>query len=574
MTPRSIIRQSLRLMLAVLLSCGLILVLHYFLFWRPYAARMRKQATSYDRLAASKTVDVELLKRVGSFLNDKSSSFTRFPEQKAAGTMRVCAFGDSLTYGQETSSDHDYPSLLQRQFDAAGRGHVEVLNFGSPWHGFAQAFLVWEHFQRRFGCDDVLLGPGTFFPLRDTTFNHSAMLAPAYLHARYVLDGDDVRLVEVPGDWSGDARLDEYLRFFPRWEYLRYDRNPPPVLLAALASDRTVSNPFYYRTEPVEQEALGIYRVLLRKMARGSAKVILLHADPSLLDAATRLFQLNLTVVAEGQDLGFPYRAPEGHRSAWGNDLVARQFHAQIARPRDARLTILHSEDLPVSSATLAEGEPEPIFEHEDVKIMLGDRPAGIFTTTEPSGRRAPAEQTTLQAAKVTALLALEGADTSLVDACYLPVDFDLRPGARVELLAGPESAPRQVQVSTVRAIGDASTNVALASLVGLRCRCSGPLLCERTAKDPEAIEEGSALLLRVDGKPVMRGTASGKELVLEPTASALRGIRADRESYADVDSLAPSGTFDLVFEERDGRTRRVPLVSWTKTTRPIALQR
>lgn len=573
MAHRPIIRNILRLTLAVLYSLALILVVHYFVFWRPYAAAMRKRATSYDRFAASKGIDVELLKKVGSFMNDKSSAFTRFSQEKPKGTMRVCAFGDSMTYGQETSADQDYPSLLQKQFDAAGRGRVEVLNFGSPWHGFGQAFMVWEHFHRRFACDYVLLGPGTFFPLRDTTFNHSATLAPGYLHARYVLDGDDVRLLQVPGDWWGDARLDEYLRFFPRWEYLRYDRNPPPVLLAALASGRTIPNPFYFRGEPLDQEALAIYRVLLRKMAGENARVILLHSDPRLLDAATRLFQLNLTVVPEEPDLGFPYRAPEGHHSAWGNDLVARQFYAQILRPRDAALTVLRTEDLPAAAATIAQRGPAPLFAHEAVKIMLGDRPVGIFTTTESSRDRAPAETTTLRAAKIRALLALDAAGKSLADACYLPVDFDLIPGARVELLAG-ERGGRQALVSAVQAIGDASTNIASVPLPGLHCQCSGPLSCELTTGDSEPIESGTPLVLLVGGKQVMRGAASGKQLVLEPTSGALRAIRADIGSYEDVDSLAPSGTFDLAFEERDGQTRRVPLVSWTKTSRPIALQR
>jgi len=121
----------------------------YFFAWRPYASRMREAAASYERPAETKLLDAEILRKVGSFLNDKQSAFTRFPEEKPKGTTRVCAFGDSHTYGQETGVDQDFPSFLQRQFDKSGRAPVEVLNFGSPWHGFHQAFMLWEHFASR-----------------------------------------------------------------------------------------------------------------------------------------------------------------------------------------------------------------------------------------------------------------------------------------------------------------------------------------------------------------------------------------------------------------------------------------
>ncbi|MEY4949578.1 MAG: hypothetical protein RL698_1789, partial [Pseudomonadota bacterium] len=505
-----------------------------------------------------------------SLLSDKASAFTRFPEPKPSGTRRVCAFGDSFTYGQETAVDHDYPSFLQRQFDREARARVEVLNFGSPWHGFGQSFFLWDRLAKRFGCDHVLIGPGSFFPGRDTTFNHSEMRAPGYLHARWVLEGDDVRLARVEGGWEGESRLDGYLSFVPYWRYLRYDRNPPPVILAALPRGRTVSNPFYYSRDPIEREATAIYRALWRKMAKSGLPTLLLHENRGLVRAANDLQELRLRAYPEEIVAGFPYRAPEGHRSAWGNELVARQFHSLIVGSPSPSITVLKTEDLDLSVPAAAANATQPLSDDDDIALYLRDRVVGVFAAAEGSESadfKSPPWPT-----KILSLLALDTSESSLVDACWLPLDDSLDEDTEVVLVRADIGDPREGLRWIAKALPGA-IGVGVVSLPGLKCDCRDSFSCEPIRGAPPVLpaDMNGAVALRVGGREVMRGTVSTGRIVLTPTRGTLRMVRAPEGSYGDVDLLPESGTFDLVVRRQGKAPTRTALVRWKKVGRPSA---
>src|SRR6185503_13668523 len=155
-------------------------------FWRPFYQQLSGGARAFSDLRSPRYVDFTTMRFVGSLRGDRRSSFPSFALDKPAGNVRVCAFGDSFTYGDEVADGHDFPALLQDVFDEQGRKNVEVLNFGNSWYGFHQAYVLWDRVGRRFGCDFVLLGPDCFQSERDTTFNHSNLAFPYYMHSRYV----------------------------------------------------------------------------------------------------------------------------------------------------------------------------------------------------------------------------------------------------------------------------------------------------------------------------------------------------------------------------------------------------
>src|SRR5688572_33275414 len=82
----------------------------YFVFWPPFVAEFR-QAQPSD-LTPPAHVDRATMLRVGSLRADRASSFTRFTPAKPESVLRLCAFGDSFTYGEEVADGHDYPALL------------------------------------------------------------------------------------------------------------------------------------------------------------------------------------------------------------------------------------------------------------------------------------------------------------------------------------------------------------------------------------------------------------------------------------------------------------------------------
>src|SRR5262249_37094958 len=151
----------------------------------------------------------------------------------------------------------DYPDQLANLLRQAGM-KVEVLNFGNKWYGFGQSFILWDEVGRTYDLDYILLGPATFIPDRDTRFNHTRGASPYYLHSRFVLEGNNLRRLDVIGDTYRE-RLDSYYSFFTPWRYIRYDRNVPPFLAAALPAGRDLDNPFYYDRHSEWEEATSIY---------------------------------------------------------------------------------------------------------------------------------------------------------------------------------------------------------------------------------------------------------------------------------------------------------------------------
>lgn len=74
--------------------------------------------------------------------------------QKAPGTYRILAFGDSFAAGQFLSNEHRFSEILERRVPA-----LEVINFGLEGTGTDQQLLMYEHLGRRYEHDAVMLLP-------------------------------------------------------------------------------------------------------------------------------------------------------------------------------------------------------------------------------------------------------------------------------------------------------------------------------------------------------------------------------------------------------------------------------
>lgn len=260
---RSLIRKSINVLSYGVYLIAVVLALIYLVFWMPFVNDLETQRAPKDkRHKAAAYIDSAVLNRLGSLGTEKQSSFVNFAKERDPDIRRVCAFGDSYTYGYEVAEDDDFPSILQDLFQRRGYTNIQVLNFGNIWHGFHQAYLMWDLVGSQFDCEYVILGPEGFQPDRDTRFNHTNLLDPYYLHARFVLEDGGLRLIDVTGE-THKERFSNYFSFFPRWEYLRYDCNPPAILQSMLIGGHTIANPFYYYRGSEEEEALKTYGLLI-----------------------------------------------------------------------------------------------------------------------------------------------------------------------------------------------------------------------------------------------------------------------------------------------------------------------
>ena len=305
-----------------------VLLVIYFVFWRPFVNNLRK-ASKYE-VSSSKHVDPKAIRRLGSVRTGKKSSFTNFSQAKGQDVIRIGAFGDSFTYGDEVGQTHDFPTLLQQFFYDQGIENVEVINFGSSWHGFHQAYIMWDSVGRNFGCDYIILGPACFQAKRDTSFNHTDLSAPYFFHARYIIDKEAIQIVEVLGE-NAEERFDNYFRFIPRWRYLRYDRNPPPLLQAMLPKGRTIKNIFYYNSDPMKHEANETYKRLLSELSDQDVQVVLAHKSGKIIDLGKQVDKKSLAVKKLYTTRKFPYAAPKNHFSAWGITSLPSRFTIKLS---------------------------------------------------------------------------------------------------------------------------------------------------------------------------------------------------------------------------------------------------
>ncbi len=549
-------------LLYALYLVSFLLAVHYAFLWRPFVKRMRDVQRPATRAPeTTRYVNADVARQLGSLLHDKHSSFIHFEPAKAAGTVRVCALGDSFTYGSEVDETHDYPSSLQRLFDERGGARVEVINFGGPWHGFHQTYMLWDSVARHFSCDYVLLGPGNFYREREVTFNHTDLGHPYFLHARYVLDGDDVRFVPVLGV-THQERFDEYFRFFPRWTYLRYDRNAPPVLRAALPREQTIRNPFYYFRGTIQQEAFATYRILFRKLAASGVQVVLLHSEEAVVDLGNQVGMPNF-VAAQTHRLGrFPYRASFDHYNAYGYQSIAEQFYARIAGERDTKLTVLETEDVPFNQSVASGRDAPSLASYDEVEVRLDDPPVGFFIT--PLWERGAGTSSSLKGQGIVALLALKTPETKLVDACFVPLDFGLHANADVVLKAGMLWNAVGHPLGNVRLIGD-GLNIGVVDIEGIDCKAQRRLFFRGNRTVSRQAAEAGTFTIMVGAHAVLKGFMGAEGVELLPAKGALRRIRAGLATSGDVDDLKSSGDINLVLHHRQYGTTSVRIGRWKK---------
>lgn len=573
-------RNHALLMRSILALAWVALVLVAIGFWyhRRFVATLTRTRAPTWLVAGQGAVPPELMRRVGYLSNGKRSSFLAKPERKPGGVRRICAFGDSFTHGDEVDDRNDYPTLLQQELDRRAPGRFEVVNFGVSSYGFHQAFMLWDALGGPYGCEEVLLGPATFFPDRDMSFNHAGLGNPYYLHARYVLDGDGVRLVEVSGA-SLQERFEEYVRFVPHLDYARYDRAPPAFLRALLGPGKTVPNPFYYFAGDMRDEARETYRRLLGRIVDGGATVRLgISRDANgpldgVEDARVDRFAMKMPQ-------SFPYVAPHGHMGPIGNQLVARQFAQRIAPGHDESVPVLHVTPMP-SGPERGPETRQPLSGFADAHIEVAGAPVGLFVWGDQASKRRGATGL-LQGSQVATLVHVGGPPPdpvtggSILDGCFLPSKMLLKREPRVCLRAFRGDAVREICDGRIR-FPDPALSLGVLEIDGATVQ-DVPVADEEnrlvlTPQSPalrEVLLGASRLTITIDGAAALTGVPEPQgRFRLSPGSSGCLRIRASESGLVDVAALPADGTIDLVLQGGRSADVRVPLARWRKMPLP-----
>lgn len=247
------------------------------------------------------------------------TSYLNTPFKKAPGIIRVGLFGDSFTEGSETTNGNDVGSLLQKLLNEKGYTHVEVVNFAVSGYGVHQSFMLWEILGKKYDLD---YGIGEFYDMhfqRDNTFKLYFLYYA--LHSRYILKDDGIERIDLIGNTDAEVR-NKYHSFFQPAQYFRHDRRVPNFLGNI---PWIKENPFYYSSLSDDDEVLEIYRRIFEKWTTELPRIAIRTVGPKLGQMESpSLINMNETLPALGAES--LYRAPNGHRSSYGNFWVANDM--------------------------------------------------------------------------------------------------------------------------------------------------------------------------------------------------------------------------------------------------------
>jgi hypothetical protein len=279
--------------------------------------------------------------------------------RKPAGVLRIAAFGDSYTFGDEVRDEETWCHQLERSRDG-----LEVINFGVNAYGTDQACLRFMHHAKEFEIDVVLCG---FMP-KDALRNVN-VYRPAYSHGarahtkpRFLLREDGA--LEL---FANPARSREHLEELRRTGalleiLLKHDywvRRAPAAYLDSPLFASSFARMLYARYEnrrdvdgllrDANSEPFQVTLAIVEKMAGGAAArgqrfffVVLPH--PAAVDADPRPWDQLAEAV---RNKGIPVidctdalmeiardgalAMPGEHYTPAGNAAVARVLAARIA---------------------------------------------------------------------------------------------------------------------------------------------------------------------------------------------------------------------------------------------------
>jgi len=143
--------------------------------------------------------------------------------QPLPGILRIAIFGDSFTHGDNVPYEDSWGAIVEAQLSKMGH-NVEVLNLGGPGYGMDQAFLRWRKHGKPLKPDIVIFGFQKSNVKRNMNilrFLYSPGSGIIFSKPRFVLDGDHLRLVNVPT--LQPKNLINMLKNFNSWELKEHE---------------------------------------------------------------------------------------------------------------------------------------------------------------------------------------------------------------------------------------------------------------------------------------------------------------------------------------------------------------
>ncbi|MCX6181470.1 MAG: hypothetical protein NT150_06055 [Bacteroidetes bacterium] len=264
--------------------------------------------------------------------NKPVSSYLEFTEtKKNKNIYRIGVFGCSFVRGDEVADSLNFVELINKNLRELHMDSIECINFGVGAYGMHQSYLLYQTLGKKYDLDMVIFNPMDIHIDRDASFRYPNIYP--YVHARYIIEKDLLKLITVDGDSQLEV-VENYAAFFPDDRYIKYDTKIPNYLSPFAAKS---FNPFYYKEggkEAFKNEVIEVYTMMINNMIKDGKKVIFINNDAHTDILAEKVKNPNFSLwKVNPQDVkkvNCFYSSPLCHVSSLGNDYKANFLTNQI----------------------------------------------------------------------------------------------------------------------------------------------------------------------------------------------------------------------------------------------------
>ncbi|MFC1664434.1 hypothetical protein ACFL17_02240 [Pseudomonadota bacterium] len=538
-----------------------IYLIRYFYFVDDLTGHDWVRTSSFPKLSTSEIVNLGTAHKKHDHPN---SSYINFSERPPSDTIRIGIFGDSFTQGLETSDGHDYPSLLNKEFQKSGFDNIEVINFG--WHGYGvhQSYLIWEYLGRKFGLDYVIFMPFKFHVNRDSTFIYNDRYYGP-IHSRFIIKNKDLEFVSVLGKDRQDAsRI--YYNLITEKRYLMYDTKAPPFLRALIPTGRQLKlNPFYYELDsPLKDEIFRTYSFLFRNLSKKADKIIIIATD-DFIHSLKDSYEYNNIYFLKSQAFelarSFPYRAPGNHLSAMGNQLIAKELFSLLTGKEKPILDRMKISKTDYIHNLATPSEYNPLYQYKNISISINNISiANFMIHKKGSPSHALRIKLNFKNPKIASLLQVSGRSIK-----FIPLSFLLDDKEPVAILFKQNGNQISIPIGEIESKNKIIGQVLIKNEnSNLSTSGSGDIIkinkrnrLELYIKSDKIIND---IKVAIGNKVILKGKklkADGEYKVysLEPVFLKIAQLRSEANQFIDTDHLKNNnGVIDLMLE-RDNAT-------------------
>jgi hypothetical protein len=266
--------------------------------------------------------------------------------------------------------------------------------------------------------------------------------------------------------------------------------------------------------------------------------------------------------------------ASKGHNSPFGNYLVAKQFFDILTNKKGFNIELLKTSDLNDTSY-LKDGEFLEFHKYDSVAIGINNTKIGYFFEQYVNWQG----PNVFEKINCVSLLSIKSPKKSLLDSCFLPLDFKINKGMRLILRVKMDSKYNDCLLGKVDIVVPPKLNVGKVDVDGIFFeKPKGPFTPKRALTFEGKMKGSDHVSILLDDKLIMKGrlldASQGMKVKLEPVGKNFLVIRpSGGEDLTKVEDLNITGTIFLSVQKRED-VRKIPFARWEKATKIVPFGR